>query len=272
MNFKRALTRKVGPLAAGWWLAILAGALLLYRQFRGAASTPADTTSSTDTGAAAAAGYGTPTVAGGGGADSGLQPDQPSAQTFADEALSGPGTAVIFDPLSSSATDTGGGPDGLATFTGFGPPPHEAFDVNQGQDPVLGGSRSGIGRTPPTARPKSTRGQKAPEKKAKPVAKPAPAHTAPVASRVSPTARVVKKNEKKKLSRPRGAATQPVSVARIVQPHHAGLAPPPVIRTPTPARSSQIVTRTPAAAPTPPPTLPTPETRPPARITRPIAV
>lgn len=169
MNLKASLTRRYGPLSLGVWLIVVAAVILVYRYFRPGTSSN-NGSSSADTGALADntnAGR----FIGAGGGDGGLVP---SNQTLADSQLTGPGTPVVYDPLtgSTSANDPWFDPGPILS-----PPP-----ATQDQPDVPGYTPQGVpyteeyvrnrdvgrARTPPAA-------AKTPAKKKKPVARPATA-------------------------------------------------------------------------------------------------
>lgn len=106
-----ALKRKLGPLPAWAWLAVLAAGLFAVRRLNlfGGASSPSTTQPSADVGPLPSFGpygyNGAPSLDSGGG-DVG-DPFTPSLQTPVDSALTGgPGTPVVFDPLTGTAQDT----------------------------------------------------------------------------------------------------------------------------------------------------------------------
>lgn len=177
MNVVASLKRKYGPLPAWAWLGLLAVVLVVYRYFRGGGITASG---SSDTGAATADGAGSSSsdtgrpAIGSGDSGSGLAPTD---QTPADPGLTGPGTAVVFDPLTGTESPdplTGGPAPRTQTVV---PPTARAATTKKpaATDKTRGGktireapeliTEHGLGqmkkkRTPP--RPKSSRGQTAP--------------------------------------------------------------------------------------------------------------
>lgn len=246
---KAALMRKFGPLPAAAWLAILAGAVYFYRRFNGAAGGSSSATTGTDTGAAAATGFGTPAV-GGGGSDSGLQPDQASPLGTADPGLSGFGTPVVFDP----ATGQYGTLDGSGNFI-TSPAPEPIGNTSDAPAEILPPVAFGGAKKPalprvhlPTAsaHPASSKGTRSGTKKLRgapaPISENSPAgHPHAQSTQVKPPAakRTQVVHAAPAPARPRVAATAPVT--RTVAPiseNSPKAQPKPVAKPAAPSRGS----------------------------------
>lgn len=114
-----SLKRKIGPLPMWAWLGVAAAVIVVVRRLRGGTpATPTSTGPAALPGGSTGSDYGRVGSADGGGA--GLDPTQ---QGYADPALSGPGTAVVYDPLtggtttSDPTTSAGGAADGVDPST-----------------------------------------------------------------------------------------------------------------------------------------------------------
>jgi hypothetical protein len=155
-SIKASLTRKLGPLPAYAWLGIFAAAVLLWRHLHPPAPTSASAAATPDLGPLADTSNPSPGYFGGSGGG-GL--DIPTDQAFADPGLTGPGTAVVFDPttgLGPSSNDQEASTIPRDTTPGNSAGGRVALTIAGGLDPAIAtavlagkGPTYGDGAVPP---------------------------------------------------------------------------------------------------------------------------